>query len=239
MKKIVIPIVILAAIATLPFISEVGQELHKGGTGSTTHSVEDMRECVLSLSAQLRRIGIRRRELPLLERLLHLCDASSRLHRITTMLGKHPNAMLVEVHALERDYRLSDRFEWGNHFRRLPSTRVLFLASYLEEYALVLGRGAELIKTLDGARLRQAASAIGLDSGDIRAQAASELPFLEANLPRCALIEIPAPCMPPREDTAGMTRFEVSYGLSISAPHTLTPFDIASLAADLGRLRAD
>lgn len=219
--------------ATLPLISEASMRLEKCGVSCATHAVEDMREQVISLSVKLSRLKLGKDAMPTVERLLRLKDASIRLNIACRILEANPGASFIEVHSLDRDYQLDDRFPHAEHFFRLPGTRVLFLRDFPGEYFRPLGTGARLVGGIRGGGLMEAARIIGIDSGSIQRQASAQLGYLGDNAGRAALIEIPAPCACSKEDEGRLTRFERSYGMNLSGSHTLMEQELDSLAAAL------
>jgi len=219
--------------ATFPLISDLTDALRKGGVECRTHSIEDMRERVLSLSVQLSRLKLPKAERNVLERLLRLKDASLRLGLLCGILEANPDARLLEIHALERDYQLADKFPDADSFYRLHGCRILFLRDFLGEYTKPFGSGMRLLEALESGKLAKAAGIIGLDKSAIRHLAERGLGYLSQNARRTALVEIPAPCSGPQEDVDDLTLFEVAYGLSMSGHHTLGDDDIAFLARSL------
>ena len=219
--------------ATFPLISDLSEALRKGGVECWTHSIEDMKERVISLSVHLSRLKLPKAERGALERLLRLKDASLRLGLLCGILEANPDARLLEIHALGRDYQLADRFPDADSFYRLHGCRILFLRDFLGEYTKPFGSGMRLLETLESGKLVKAAGIIGLDKSLIRRLAEKGLGYLSQNARRTALIEIPAPCSGPTEDVDNLTRFERSYGLSMSRRHTLDEGEIAFLAGSL------
>ncbi len=219
--------------ATIPMISDLTESLRKGGVECRTHSIEDMRDHVISLSVQLSRLKLPKAERGMLERLLRLKDASLRLGLLCRILEANQDARLLEIHALDRDYQLADKFPDADSFYRLHGCRILFLRDFLGEYTRPFGSGMRLLETLESGKLATAAGIIGLDKSKIREQAAGGLGYLGRNAMRAALIKIPAPCPDRFDDIEGLTRFEKAHGLSMSNSHTLDEDEIAFLARSL------
>lgn len=219
--------------ATLPLISKVSERLERCGVSCTTHSVEDMREHVISLSVRLSRLRLGKDEMPVLERLLRLKDASIRLGIVCRILEANPDAMFIEVHSLDRDYRTADRFPYADYFTRLPGTRILFLRDFPGEYFRPMATGARLIGSIRNGSLREAIGFIGLEQGYIERQSIAQLGYLSKNAHRSSLVEIPAPSSMAKEDEGRLTPFERCYGLALSSMHTITDGEIDALAKTL------
>ncbi len=113
--------------ATLPLISRLSKGLGEAGLECQTHSIDDMNAQVLSVSAHLSSERFSRRERKALDGMFRLKDAMTRLSIACRMLIANPDALLLEMHALDRDYRESDRFEGSGYFYRIPGARVLYL----------------------------------------------------------------------------------------------------------------
>jgi hypothetical protein len=222
-------------LATIPLISGLSKRLERSGVGCQTHSIEDMRENVISLSVQLARLKLPKAERANLERLLRLKDAKVRLDLLCRIMKANPDAMLLEVHSLDKDYQLADRFESAKSFYRLPGSRVLVLRDFFGEYVRPVSGGIRLLETMGTDGMRKAARIIGLDAAAGRERAMGQLTYLGQNIERAALIEIPAPCtgVPEPGEIRSLTRFEIAYGISMSGSHTLADGELDLLASAL------
>lgn len=216
--------------ATLPLISDLSEMLERKGVSCEAHAVVDMKARLLSMSAKLARIGFTEGELAKLDVMFRLKDAELRLGILTSLLQSEPSAALLEVHALDKDYMREDEFRYCDYFYRLPGTRAIFLKDYLAEYSIPVERGMELMGSKLGKRLMLAAGIIGLDVERYRLE--QSLEFLEQQLHRISLMEIPAPS-DTNDGRTRMTRFERAYGYSSSLKHTLTKKEVATIAEAL------
>ena len=218
--------------ATLPFISEVSAKLHQAGRECGTHSIEDMKDSVIFLSARILRLKLSKKELGGLDALFRMKDAAIRLSLLCSILKGNPGASVLEVHALGRDYSGKDSFPHADCFFRLPGTRVLYRKDVRGEYEAPIGTGLDVLGMMD-ARLKAAATMLSLDEARMREETAGELRHLCDNLHSTMLLEIPAPRMECDVDINAITIFERDYGFASSRRHTLGSEDIEVLSKTL------
>ncbi len=224
-------------LALMPLVSGISKGLRAKGIAAETHSVEDMRGQVISLSVRLSAIKFRKKERGALETLFELRDALVRLMLACSILAVNPGGNLVELQTLGRDYRLGDRFAAASGYFRLPQTRVLHAKAYLATFEEPIGRGIRLLGAAGGdERLSKAARIFSLEESRVRPEAGEGLGFLSRNLSRAALISIPAPCFDnPYEERERyhFTEFEREYGEGMAAANTLGDEDIKAILAAL------
>jgi hypothetical protein len=216
--------------ATMPLISTVSHALEGKGRHCETHSIEDMRSAVFSESVKLSKIKLADKDKAALEKMFRLKDALSRLRIVCGLLDADPEARIVEVHSLDADYRLDDRFQNADCFYRLPGSRILFLRDYIAEYLVPVRNGMELTDARLGTNLQIARAIIGMDRKGIADDAPRMLENLENNIERLILVEIPAPSYDGFQDMEVATRFQRSYGLSMSMHHALEVRDVQAFA---------
>jgi len=221
--------------AVLPLISELSGRMGKASISSESVVIEDMRESVVSVSSKLSRIRWAGREREALEKLFKLKDALVRLEAVTRMLTTCPQAVLLEVHALDRDYDDMDPFGCAGHFYRFPNTRVLYLRNHTEEYEVPIVLGTEALAGGQGKATRALKDMLGLDIARVRKEAPGKLEMLGQNAGRILLMEIPAPVAALPEDFNAITRFETAYGYGLSLRHTLAQNEIDSVFSALVR----
>lgn len=206
--------------AVTPLISELSERMKKQGTASETARIDDMRENVKAISARLARVRLAGNERETLEKLFRLKDAVVRLEIVTGMLARQP-ATLIEMHALDRDYHETDRFELAGYFYRIPDTRAIYLRDYSWEYEMPIMLGLEAVAGCQGRAAKALKEMLQLDFAAIRKDAPHRLRMLRDNAGRTMLVGVPATSGRLPEDFAATTMFELSYGYGISLKHTL------------------
>jgi hypothetical protein len=211
--------------ATLPLVSELSEGLRAKGVMAATHSVEDMKAEVLSISARLIRMRLRARDEEAVDSLFLLKDAERRLSVVCGILRSDPTANVLEIQALGRDYGEADRIEDAGSYSRLPGTRVLHPRDYAGGFARAFREGISTLRQAAG-RVAAAAGIIGPPGGE--EWLGGMLDMLAENARRCALILIPAPSFDVME-LAGPTGFGRHYGEGMSKEHTLSPRETAAI----------
>lgn len=217
--------------AVLPLISKLSRKMEALGIQSTTHSVEDMRDTLLSVSAKLMPIRFSKDEKAKLEALFRLRDTICRLEILSKILNETPDANVIEVHALPHDYLGYEEFQWVDYFYRIPGTRVLFPRDPIGEYAAPLKKG---IDELDNGSRENISLAIKLL--DLKRRTREELEVLlqqlEENIGRTLLIEIPASSFRQNEQIMH-TSFERNYATSISEANSLRSYEVDDLMVEI------
>ncbi len=219
-------------LATMPLISELSGALNAIGVETETHSVEDMKSEVLSISLKLRRLGLSKKELGEADALFFLKDAIIRLELVSGLLERNPGCAVVEVQALERDYCGPEPFAEAPLFYRFPGTRVLHLRDYAGGFLADIRKGLEVLESPHG-RLGKAAGAFGMTPGALRLELPGLLDSVHEGRGRAAMVCIPADSFTVEQWTENETRFEMKFGEGMSRKHTLCPADIAALASAL------
>ncbi|MEW6722429.1 MAG: hypothetical protein AB1324_04150 [Candidatus Micrarchaeota archaeon] len=214
--------------AVMPLISELSAALRGGGRECETHSIEDMRAAVASISLRISRLRLRREELEGVERVLRMKDAIVRLGIAIGVLAADEKSLLVEVHALPGDFALGDRFGMGAYFYRVPGTRILYSRDYAGEYAVPIRLGMEALSRIGSGRFVKAACIAGADLGEA-ADALALIPDLEHRASRALLIEVPAPFREPDDWVPSETEFGKCYGANLSGFHTLAHWEMERL----------
>ncbi|HSB47038.1 MAG TPA: hypothetical protein VLD37_03425 [Candidatus Bilamarchaeum sp.] len=214
--------------ALMPLISEISETLAGRGRKAETHSVENMREAVSSISFRLRRLKLSKAEIPMLDSLLRMKDACIRLDILFRIMQDEPGAVVAEMHALRGDYGPGDRFGEGERFFRIPGTRILYLKDYLEEYAAAITKGREALSVRGSEGYARAAEIAG--AGSSEAEARLRLARLGENIRRAILLKIPALPGGPGPAEGCVTRFEMDYGV-LSGHHTLSGWEAGELAS--------
>jgi hypothetical protein len=213
--------------AVMPLISKLSKRMNVKGIQTATHSVEDMKDAVLSVSAKLMPLKFSKDERAKLEVLFRMKDAVCRLEILSRILSETPDTNIIEVHALPHDYLGNEQFQWVDYFYRVPGTRVLFPRDRIGEYATPLKKGME---TLDNGTGKNISLAIGLLdlSSRRRDELEALLQFLEQNISRTLLIEIPAPSTRQVEGIMH-TSFESNYATRISEANNLRIYEVDDL----------
>jgi len=217
--------------AVMPLIAKLSRKMEAVGIGSTTHSVEDMRDAILSVSAKLMPIKFSKDEKAKLEVLFRMRDAICRLEILNRILEQAPDANIIEVHALPHDYGGYEPFQLVDQFYRIPGTRVLFPRNHLDEYALPLQRGIEALENGSGDNIKRAVELLDLRCS-VRGETEALLQHLEENIGRTLLIEIPAPSVRQTEKIMH-TSFESNYAIRISEANNLRTYEIDDLLAEI------
>ncbi len=231
--------------AVAPLISKLTEKLKKEGKEVKKETIDDMRLRVLRTTSQLSEKNLSGSELELVEKLFRLEDTWVRLQKIGELMEKNPDAVILEVHALDKDYQEDSEFRMVDYFQRLPGTRVLVLRDIEQEYTYPILDG---LAAVDGKKERHLAI-VGLFSEFVLKKVAEEnrrlLETLSRNTDRIAMIEIPAPSyfhvrrtgvklidglilrlanLPPH-----LTRFEEAYGINSSDMATITEADVQGI----------
>ena len=209
--------------AVMPLVSVLSEKLSRRGIEAETHSVNDMGERVREISGRLRKMPFRDRDKEMIDALFRLQDAHIRLQILGRLLAENPEANIIEMHALDRDYQEKSVFTMKEWFYRIPGTRVLHLGDLKGEYRIAIDDGLE---TADKLCVAGALPLFSLDVPKIRGMAPGLLRTLEENLHRTIMIEIPAPAHCNCEGVPALTVFERNYGYSFSEPHTLGDVDV-------------
>ena len=131
-------------------------------------------------------------EKELLERLFRLEDAWIRLQTLTEILERHPGATVLEVHALDKDYREGSRFDIAPYFYRLPDTRVLILRNLVEEYGIPIRKGLKMIDKTNDRHKAIVRCFAELNLRKITEEYQRLLDILSKNIGSIAMVEIPA-----------------------------------------------
>jgi hypothetical protein len=224
--------------AITPLLSDIREALGKEGVPSETHSVEDMKTTVFSMSLKLSKMRLSKGEREGVERLFRLKDSFARLRIACRILRSEPDALLVEAHALERDYHYGDKLESAAGYCRIPESRILFLRDFLCDYELPIRQGLETMDAGVSGRVRAASEIIGIDELTIGIEAPLLIGTLKSNLRRCLLVRIPAPAADNMEGVKAATDFERRYGFGMSLCNTLEECEVKALAlALLGAVR--
>ncbi len=212
--------------AVLPLVASLSEGLGKHGIASATHSIEDMRERVQSLSQKLRCFRFTTAQKQELDALFYLQDAYERLRIVNRLLALHPAANIVEAHALDRDYKQNDRFSMKDWFYRIPGTRALYIKDLKAEYTGAIDEGLALAEK---SCIPEALSLFGFDIVEMAGSLPGLLKMLEENLYRTIMLEIPAPSHCNCDGIPLNTRFERNYAYSFSQPHRLAAEDMAGI----------
>lgn len=218
--------------ALMPLLSKLSERLSERGKITETHSVEDMRAEVASLSLKLMRLKVPKAERPLLDSLLRMKDAEVRIGILCRMLDSQPDALLAEMHALDQDYGLTDRFGRASGHYRLPGTRILYPIDFMAEYISAIDRGLEALGHQGSEALAKAKALIA--AGGIGDGMARMLDFVGKNAFRAILFRIPAAASDPGLEIEPATVFEMEFGFRLSKYHTLSDGEIEGLASALG-----
>lgn len=218
--------------ATMPLISEISERLKKDGIESETHAVDDMDEKVISLSTKLRGLDIPDEDRAAFSVFFYLHDAYVRLRIVRKLLERSPDANIVEMHALDKDYKDDSIFPWENYFYRIPGTRILYSKEATVDYENSI-TNAFLVDEQSRLCIRILAAEIGLDLASVGEHTEDLLERLEENSERFMLVEIPAPAHCMCEGVDVHTMFERKYAYSFSQPHTLKQHDIEALYATI------
>ncbi len=219
-------------LATMPLISGLSEALNGKGVETETHSVEDMKSGVLSISLKLRRLGLSRKELEEADALFLLKDAVIRLELVSGLLGRNPGCAVVEVQALDKDYCGKEQFAEASLFYRIPGTRVLHLRDYAGGFLADIRKGLGVLEAPHG-RLGRATGAFGLSSESLRMELPALLDSIHEGRSRAAMVCIPADPFNVEPWTGEETRFEMVFGEGMTRKHTLGPADMAALASAL------
>ncbi len=217
--------------AVMPLIAKLSDKMKALGIDSTTHSVEDMRDNLLSISAKLMPVRFSKDEKARLEVLFRLRDTICRLEILSMILEQTPDTNIIEVHALPHDYLGYEPFQMVDHFYRVPGTRVLFPRDPVGEYALPLRRGVEELDNGSGENVSMAIKLLDLNDRT-REELVALLGHLEENIGRTLLIEIPAPSFS-QSDQIMHTPFESNYAIRISEANNLRQYEIDDLMAEI------
>ncbi|MEM2908969.1 MAG: hypothetical protein QW171_02295, partial [Candidatus Bilamarchaeaceae archaeon] len=113
--------------AVSPLISELSERLIESGKRIIKEVRNDMRSRILRTTLKLSEAGASARESDVIEKLFRLEDTWIRLQRLTELIEKNPEGVILEMHALDRDYQENDKFPMADYFYRLPGTRVLVI----------------------------------------------------------------------------------------------------------------
>ncbi len=221
--------------AVLPLISELSERMRQSGIKNESGTIDDMRENVIAISAKLSRIWRAGKERDTLERLFKLKDALVRLDVVANMLASRPKAALLEMHALDRDYDDMDRFDWGEHFYRIPDSRALYAKDYFSEYKTQIKQGLEAMVDGRGKAATALKEILELHINRLVEEVPGKLEILEKNARRTLLMEIPAPATVLLDNPSPMTAFESTYGYKTSLKHTLAEQDIDSVLSAIVR----
>ncbi len=217
--------------AVLPLISKLSGRMERLGIQSTTHSVEDMRDILLSFSAKLMPIRFSKDEKAILEALFRMRDTICRLEILSRILSETPDANVIEVHALPHDYLGYEHFQLVDHFYRIPGTRVLFPRDPVGEYSAPLKKGMDGLDNGSGENISLAVKLLDLKRRT-RGELEALLRNLEENIGRTLLIEIPAPSFRQSEQIMH-TAFESNYGTRISDANSLRNYEVDDLMAEI------
>jgi hypothetical protein len=221
-------------LATLPLISDLSDMLRYRGVGCEAHAVEDMGCALLSISSKLAKLNLSKKEAGILDGLFRLKDVFLRLEMVGRILGSDRSSVLLEVHALDRDYSLKDAFGFSDLFYRLPGTRVLYLKDYPLEYFGPIDRWMPALENVvtEGSRsLKAAVDTLSLDIDRMKWEIPGMLRVLRENRHRAAMIEIPAPSEKNSDGTKITTPFERTYGFDISYRHRLNQDEVIAIAS--------
>jgi len=228
-----------------PLISRLTDTLRKEGKDVKKEITDDMRLRVLRTTNQLSEKDLSKAELDLVEKLFRLEDAWVRLQKIGELMEKNPDAVILEIHALDKDYSENSEFRMADYFQRLPGTRVLVLRDIEQEYTYPIIDG---LAAVDGKNERHLAIA-GLFSEFVLKKVAEEnrrlFEMLSKNTERIAMIEIPAPSYSHIRRTgiklidglilrlAGfpshLTKFEEAYGIRSSDMVAVSEADVQGI----------
>ncbi len=227
--------------ATGPLISRLSERLKKEGKEVKKEVIEDMRLRVLRTTCQISEKDVPR-DPKLIEKLFRLEDTWIRLQKLGELIERNPDGVILEVHALDKDYYDKSEFLWVDYFYRLPDTRVLVIRDLMKEYEYPIKEG---LKSIDSADERHMAI-VGCFSELVLKRVAEEysklLGILSDNIERVSMIEIPAPSYSKIRRTgiglidrmimryfdlpAHLTKFEEAHGISVSMEAKLTDADI-------------
>ncbi|MFH1685259.1 MAG: hypothetical protein ABH983_03040 [Candidatus Micrarchaeota archaeon] len=213
--------------AVMPLIAKLSKRMNAKGIQTTTHSVEDMRDAVLSVSAKLMPLKFSKDEKATLEVLFRMRDTICRLEILNMILGETQDTNIIEVHALPHDYLGNEEFQWVDYFYRIPGTRVLFPRDRIGEYATPLKKGMEALDNDSEENVDRAIELLGL-IGRERSGLEELLQFLEQNISRTLLIEVPAPSTHQVEQKMH-TSFESNYTTRISGANNLRTYEMDDL----------
>ena len=222
--------------ATLPLISDLSDMLAYNGVKTEAHAVEDMGSQILSISSKLSRLRLSRKESDALDGLFRLKDVFLRLRMVCGILASDKQSVLLEIHALDRDYGLDDQFGFAEWFYRIPGTRVLHMKDYLSEYSGPLDTWIPrlLSAAKEGSRsLRAAVDILALDADRLIFEAPGMLRTLGENTHRSAMIEIPAPSEKNDGAFGDRTAFERTYGFDLSLRHRMSREEILAIVKNL------
>lgn len=213
--------------AVMPLISELGERLGSAGSSTETHSVDNMRDSVLSLSAKLNPFRFSKKGKRALESFFRMKDAVFRLQVLEGILKEDPGKIVVEMHALPKDYKMDEQFPWADYYYRIPRTRILFPRDLRAEYEVPIREGMSQLGNDAEESVSFAKRLLGLEQMD-RREAEAILACLETVLERTLLIEIPA-ASKPGMDMLVHTEFEMNYGIRRSEAHSLRTSEIQEL----------
>ena len=212
--------------AVMPLISKLREKLEPRGIGTETHSVDSMRDDVISISAKLRQYKFSREGKAALESFFRMRDAERRLCILEGILGQEPGKLAVEVHALPMEYFGNEHFPLIGQYYRVPGTRVLFPRELKSEYEKPILLGMAHLESNGEDALSFAKRLLCVNHDDAEAM----LGKLDIILKRTLLIEIPATSKQDME-TGVNTEFERSYGIGISESSSIAGFEIDELVA--------
>ena len=228
----------------LSFTKTLSEELGRKGIETKEEELDDIRRRILLSATKLSAMEATDRDSEIIEILFKLEDALLRLHKLDSILLLNPEATVLEVHALDRDYKEEDEFSMVDYFYRLRDTRVLAIRDLYREYSEPIKQGMELIenksmktkikdivrKTLGTNSPQDLAKCFrGIDMASDRYPMLLEI--LSENIGRVAMIEIPAPSdylmrmfyveafdnlVRDLKETRQFTQFEDSHGLKES-----------------------
>lgn len=221
-------------------------ELGKKGIETKEEGLDDMRRRIIVSASALSIGGASDADAQLIEKLFRLEDALLRIAKLDSILLLNPEATVLEVHSLDKDYKEEDEFWMADHFYRLRDTRVLVIRDLYKEYSEPIKEGMELIenksfKTKIKSMFRKILGAPspqelvkcfrGISMNIDPTRYPTMLDILSENIERVAMIEMPAPSdylmkmchiesfdklVKDLKKSRQFTKFEDSYGLKES-----------------------
>jgi len=237
----------------LSLTKTLSEELGKKGIGTKEEESDDIRRRILFNATKLSAMEATDRDSEIIEILFKLEDALLRLYKLDSILLLNPEATILEVHALDKEYKEDDNFSMVDYFYRLRDTRVLAIRDLYREYSEPIKQGMELIenksmktkikglvrKTLGTHSPQELAKCFkGIDMDVASKRYPLLLEILSENIERVAMIEIPADSdylmrmfyveafdnlVRDLKDARQFTEFEDSYGLKESLEPKSSP----------------
>ncbi len=231
-----------------PFIDRISKKFGKE-TGKSV--ISDMRERILKTSRKLSEKKVSKEEKDLIEKLFRLEDSWIRLQRLSELLERYPEATILEMHALDDDYRENSTFEMAPYFYRLPNTKVLVLRDLIEEYVFPIRKGLDSVDMESTRHIELVGCFEGLDLAKVREKHTRMLDALYKNLSRLAMVEIPAPSYNIVRTTGigfidrwifgsvdmipPITDFDSTYAYNISMEAPVSEMDVAGILRMISR----